>query len=199
VVSFSDVPTSHLFYADIQYLACRGVISGYPGNSFQPNSFTVRGQFAKIAVLGFGLAGYTPTAPTFGDVAASSVFYPYVEAAYQVGAITGLSAAQCAVLGLAVPCYGPNVVISRVEAAVIVQRISNYPPFAPTVPSFSDVPGGAFGYAAVEALANRSIIVGATCGSSICYRPNAAMRRGELSKLVHLAINPPSAASHSLK
>ncbi len=191
--SFTDVGNSSIFYSDILFLACRSAISGFPNGDgsfrFEPNSNTTRGQFAKIAVLGFGLASYTPTTPTFGDVVASSVFYPYVEAAYRVGAITGLSAAQCAVLGLVAPCYGPNVAISRVEAAVIVQRISNYPPFVPAGPSFSDVPAAAFGYAAVEALANRSIIAGAACGSSRCFRPNAAIRRGELSKVVRRAIS----------
>jgi len=49
------------------------------------------------------------------------------------------------------------------------------------------VPVGAFGYAAVETLLERGIIAGAACGSSLCYRPNFNITRGELSKVMHLA------------
>ncbi len=190
-ISFSDVLTTNIFYGDIQFLACRGVISGFAGGTFQPNSNTTRGQFAKIATLGFSLPAFTPTQPTFVDVASASVFYGYVEAAAHAGAVNGLSAAQCAALGTPGSCYGPNVLISRVQVAVIVQRARNYPTVTPTVPTFTDVPLGSFGYTAIQTLASRNIINGAACSGGVgtCFRPNDSIRRGELSKVVHRAID----------
>jgi len=190
-ISFSDVLTTNIFYSDIQFLACRGVISGFAGGTFQPNSNTTRGQFAKIAALGFSLPAFTPTQPTFVDVASGSVFYGYVEAAAHAGAVNGLSAAQCAALGTPGSCYGPNVLISRVQVAVIVQRARNYPTATPVVPTFTDVPLGSFGYTAIQTLASRNIINGAACSGGVgtCFRPNDSIRRGELSKVVHRAID----------
>ena len=188
-ISFSDVLTSNIFYTDIQFLACRGVIGGFPNGLFQPNSNSTRGQFAKIATLGFGIAAFTPGTPTFGDVPSGNVFYGYVEAAYHAGVVNGLAAAQCALLGQSNPCYGLNVQISRAQVAVIVQRARSYAVVTPSQPTFSDVPAGNFAYAAVETLARRAIISGGSCASGLCFRPNDNIRRGELSKVVHRAID----------
>ena len=190
-ISFSDVPTSNIFYGDIQFLACRGIVSGFAGGTFQPNANTTRGQFAKIASLGFALPAYTPSTPSFNDVAASSVFYTFVETAARAGAVNGLNPTQCAALGVASPCYGPNVQISRVQVVVIVQRVRAYTSFTPSTPTFRDVPAGSFGYGAVETLVGRGVISGAACvapQSGLCFRPNDNIRRGELSKVVRRAI-----------
>ncbi len=186
--SFIDVPTTNIFYSDIQFLACRGVISGFPGNTFQPNSNTTRGQFAKIATLGFGISPATPVTPSFSDVAANNVFYRYVEAAAAANVIRGASSAVCDELGVTAPCFAPNRNISRVQVAVIVQRARNYAVATPATPTFADVPAGTFGYAEVETLAARGIIGGGPCGSGLCFRPNDNIKRGELSKVVRRAI-----------
>jgi len=186
-IRFSDVPTSNLFYGDIQYLACRGIVSGANG-LFSPNANASRGQFAKIATLGFAIPAFTPTVQTFVDVAPASIFYGYIEAAFHAGVVNGLTASQCAALGTPGTCYAPNVSISRAQVAVIVQRAKQYSLFTPTVQTFSDVPVGNFAYAAIETLAHNNIINGAACGTSLCFRPNDNIKRGELSKVVRRAI-----------
>ncbi len=90
-LSFSDVLPTYLFYADIQFLTCLGIVSGYPDGTFRAASPTNRGQFAKIVVNGFGLAAFTPTLPTFSDVPTSYPFYPYIEAATHAGVMVGYS------------------------------------------------------------------------------------------------------------
>ena len=45
---FSDVPTSHLFHADISWLASTGITSGCGGGKFCPESAVTRGQMAKF-------------------------------------------------------------------------------------------------------------------------------------------------------
>ncbi len=186
-IRFSDVPTSYIFYGDIQYLACRGIVSGANG-FFSPNANASRGQFAKIATLGFAIPSFTPTSPTFVDVASGSIFYGYIEAAAHAGVVNGLTASQCLALGTPGTCYAPNVSISRAQVAVIVQRAKQYALFTPTVQTFSDVPAANFAYAAIETLAHNNIINGAACGTSLCFRPNDSIRRGELSKVVRRAI-----------
>ena len=196
-ISFTDVLTNNIFYDDIQYLACRGIVNGANG-LFRPNDSTKRGEFAKIAVLGFSIASFTPVTPTFNDVPSSNIFYGFIEAAAHAGVVNGLNAAQCAALGTPGTCYGPNVLISRVQVAVIVQRAKGYPLATPTTPTFTDVPVGAFGFQAIETLAARSIINGAACVApqvGLCFRPNDNIRRGELSKVVHRAIESNNATA----
>ncbi len=189
-ITFSDVPTTNIFYGDIQFLACRNIVNGANG-LFRPNDSTKRGEFAKIAVLGFSLPSFTPVTRTFVDVPSSNIFYGFIESANRAGAVNGLNAAQCAALGTPGTCYGPNVNITRVQVALIVQRIRNYNTYTPTSPTFTDVPVGAFGASAIETLAHEGIISGAACvtpQTGLCFRSNDNIRRGELSKVVRRAI-----------
>ena len=181
-ISFNDVLTSNLFYGDIQYLACRSIISGFAGGTFQPNANTTRGQFAKIASLGFALPSYTPITPTFSDVPTNSTFYGYIETAVHSGAVTGYPDGS----------FQPNQNVSRVQVVLITQRVKAYSVYTPTNPTFQDVPAGSFGYQAIETLVQQGIISGGSCSGTSgprCFRPNALIRRGELSKVVHRAVN----------
>jgi len=188
-LSFTDVPTTNIFYANIRALACAGIVNGLPNGDgsfrFEPNSNTTRGEFAKIVVRSYGLPRTTPATPTFRDVPASNVFYLFVEAAAAAGAITGYSDPASCPSG-ATPCYQPGARISRVQVAVMLKRVGQYPTVSPTSASFADVPGGAFGYSAVETLVSRGVVGGAACvsGSGQCFRPNDPIRRGELAKVV---------------
>src|SRR5206468_1990317 len=73
----------------VRYLYCKGAISGYQGNIFLPYNNTTRGQLAKIVVLGYSLAIYTPPTPTFNDVPTTNPFYQYIESAYHLNLISG--------------------------------------------------------------------------------------------------------------
>jgi hypothetical protein len=64
VPTFSDVPTTHTFYAWIETAYCHGVISGYSDGTFRPGNSATRGQIAKIvyeAILGHTPFCGTPT------------------------------------------------------------------------------------------------------------------------------------------
>jgi uncharacterized protein (UPF0264 family) len=50
--TFSDVPASDPFYAFVQTVYNRGVISGYADNTFRPNNNITRAQIAKITTIG---------------------------------------------------------------------------------------------------------------------------------------------------
>jgi len=191
-LSFTDVASDNIFYADIQALACTGIVNGLPNSNgtyrFEPNSNTTRGEFAKIVVRGYGLPRSTPAQPSFRDVPASHPFYLFIESAVAVGAVTGYSEPAACPSG-ATPCYRAGERISRVQVAVILKRVGQYPTLTPTIPTFADVPSSAFGYSAVETLVSRGAISGAACdGGGLCFRPNDPIRRGELSKVVRRAL-----------
>ncbi len=193
-ITFTDVPTTNIFYSDITYLACRGIVNGTGGGNFSPNANTSRGQFAKIAALGFGIAPFTPpSGQSFGDVPPGYIFYTFIETAFHAGVVNGLTTTQCNNLGVVPPCYGPNVNITRAQVAAIVQRARGYVIVTPIggAQTFTDVPASNFAFSAVETLASRNIINGAACaggGGGLCFRPNDNIKRGELSKVVRRAI-----------
>ena len=179
-------------------LACRGVVNGYAnGNGtfrFEPSGLSTRAQFTKMAVLGFSLVLLTPEQARFSDVPASSFYYSYIEGAAAVGAINGLNRDQCRQLAAAYPCFGPNVPISRGQAAVLIQRVRSYPLSTLVVATFADLPPGVFAYAEVEALYQRWVVSGGYCpgnGEVRCFFPGQSIRRGELSRILRRSLDLP--------
>jgi hypothetical protein len=75
-LSFSDVPATSTFYANIRCLACRGILSGYADGTFQPNNDITRGQIAKVVS---NAAGFNddPGAQIYEDVSPSNTFYAW--------------------------------------------------------------------------------------------------------------------------
>lgn len=180
-ISFTDVPPGYLFYSDIEFLACRGIVNGVGNGLYLPGNFTTRGQFAKIVTIAFSVPSFTPSSgQTFSDVPPSNFFYPYVEAAAHSGYLFGYANGS----------FRPDLRINRVETAVVIQRVRNYPAFIPATPSFLDIQPGDFGYVDVETLVHEGIINGGRCasGNGLCFRRNDFIRRDEMAKIVRRSI-----------
>ncbi len=172
--------TGYIFYNDISFITCRGIVNGYVDGLYRPNNNTIRGQFAKIVVRGFGIPSYTPASPTFNDVPTAYTFYPFIEAAVQAGVMQGYGSST----------FGPDRAVNRVETVVTLQRIRNYPLYIPTTPTFSDVPADSFGFNEVETFYHRGILSGQPCkaGSGTCFRRFDYIIRGEMAKVARRAI-----------
>jgi hypothetical protein len=65
------------------------VADGYPDGNFGPANPVTRGQFAKMAVNGLDLATVDPASATFKDVAKGSMFFTFIEGAYDENLISG--------------------------------------------------------------------------------------------------------------
>ncbi|MDQ2807275.1 MAG: S-layer homology domain-containing protein [Chloroflexota bacterium] len=105
--TFADVDSNSVFYQLIETAAAHQIVSGYtcggvnpqtganePCDSarrpyFRPSNPVTRGQLTKIVVIGAGWDLHTPTGPTFNDVPAANVFYPFIETAVCHGIISG--------------------------------------------------------------------------------------------------------------
>lgn len=92
-----------------------GVADGYPDGTFLPVVPVTRGQFAKMATRGLGVATADPGAPTFADVPASHLFFTYIEGAHAGGLIGGYQTGS----GLR---YRPQSNITRQQAMSILAR-----------------------------------------------------------------------------
>ncbi len=115
VQTFSDVPSSHIFYLWVERLASRGHITGYPCGSrpdepcdaqqrpyFRPFNDVTRGQLAKIAANAAGFTDMPPAVMTFPDVPLNDPFWIYIERLARRGIINGYECGS----GEINPCTG---------------------------------------------------------------------------------------------
>ncbi len=165
---FQDIPVGSTFFASINRLARRQIISGYecggagepcvaPGNLryFRQNAELTRGQLSKMTSIA---AGYTEavTGQTFQDIAPGSTFYDYVERLARRGIISGYTCG-----GAGEPCVAPgnkpyfrqNATVTRQQAAQFIAKAFFNAQITPnpTAPVISSGPTGTPGNCSLKA------------------------------------------------
>ncbi len=177
--AFSDVPVGSTFYANVQCLACRGIVGGYSDGTFRPSSYVTRGQMAKFIA---NAAGYTETIPsnrqTFTDVPASNSFWVYIERAVAHGVVGGYSDGS----------YKPGNSVTRGQMAKFVGLAAGYSDAIPANrQTFPDVAPGSTFWVYVEQVAAHGVVGGYTDGT---YRPTNRVTRGQTAKFIGNAFFP---------
>jgi hypothetical protein len=78
--SFTDVPASHPFYDEIEWLAASGVTGGFADGGFLPSAAVTRQSMAAFLYRYAGSPTFTPPgSPSFDDVALTHPFYDEIE------------------------------------------------------------------------------------------------------------------------
>ena len=108
---YSDVAANQWFNNAISTLSNAGIINGYEDGTFRPNAPITRAEFAKIAASFFSYAE-AEYQGLFSDVPATKWYALYVEAASDLGLVTGYPDGT----------FLPEKNISRAEACTIVNR-----------------------------------------------------------------------------
>lgn len=202
-ISFTDVVYPAWFYEPIMWMACNGIVSGYPDGTFRPGNPATRGQIVKIVVGAYELPLHTTSNPSFADVEAGSTFYDWIETASYFGIVEGY---PCG--GDGEPCnaendpyYRPNGNVSRGQLTKIIvlgAQVADplgWPLVTPPVATFVDVPVGSTFFAHVETAVAHGVLEGYPCGGpgEPCpgryFRPNGEASRAQLSKMVFVGVN----------
>ncbi|MEO8287330.1 MAG: S-layer homology domain-containing protein [Chloroflexota bacterium] len=198
-LQFTDVLPGSTFYPFVRCLTCRGIVNGYPDNTFRPNNSVTRGQLSKTVA---NAAGYSEPAGAqlFEDVAPGSTFYDFVQRlasrGYISGYLCGGPVEPCGVGSLAY--FRPNNNATRGQISKIVSNAAGLNDPA-GVQIFEDVAPGSTFYDFVFRLASRGYMNGYPCGGpdEPCstgnmpyFRPNANATRGQTSKIVGNAFFP---------
>lgn len=76
--AFTDVPSGHWAYTQVEAMTQKGVLSGYPDGSFRPNTGVTREEFCKMLMLAFALPAQSPSTSPFSDVAPTRWSYSYI-------------------------------------------------------------------------------------------------------------------------
>lgn len=122
---FSDI-SGHWAEKAIYLMSERNIVTGYDDNTFKPDKFVTRAEFAKILVNVFGFKAKSQV--NFEDINETDWFYPYVKVA----------ATNNIVLGYEGKFY-PNDEISRQDAVVMLYRcIENKMVFSNNTYQFKD-------------------------------------------------------------
>ncbi len=172
---FNDVFPNEFFYAPVNWLVSRNIVSGYADGTFRPYNNATRAQVTKMVVLGEGWQQINPVAPTFTDVAPGSTFYQYIETAVQHGIISGYSDRT----------FRPNADVTRGQLTKIVVSARGWMLNNPTTPTFSDVARGSTFYEYIETAVAHGILGGYSDGT---FRPANNATRGQISKILYNAL-----------
>ena len=112
---FSDVPDSHWGASSIHALCERGVINGAGNGKFLPDNAVTRAEFSKMLVGALFSDYQAAGRAAFADVSENDWFCNAVNAAAELGIITGNGNGS----------FLPNETISRQDMAVMLYRALN--------------------------------------------------------------------------
>jgi uncharacterized delta-60 repeat protein len=195
-VQFTDVPPGSTFYDFVRCLACRQIVSGYPGGTFGPGNNVTRGQLSKIVA---NSAGYAENQPgqSFEDVPIGSTFHQFIERLFSRGYISGYPCGgpnePCVPPGNR-PYFRPNNPVTRGQTAKIVASAAGLPAPPPGLWTFQDVPQGSTFWEWIESLSSSGAITGYPCGGEgepcippdnrYYFRPANNVTRGQSAKIL---------------
>jgi hypothetical protein len=188
-ITFTDVQPSDYYYYPVLYLYCRGVVSGYGNNTFQPGNNTTRAQLSKIVTLAEGWDIINSQQQHFTDVSPWDTFFSYIETAYSHGIISGYTCTS----GTPVPEAGclefrPGNNITRAQLSKVIVLAQGWTLYTPPTPTFVDVPATHAFYQYIETAYAHSVVSGYNDGT---FRPGNNATRGQIAKIVFSAVTQP--------
>ena len=118
VASFSDVPTSHFFFKEIEWMKAEGITNGLPNGTYAPNSSVSREAMAAFLYRFSDNPAFTPPGTaSFSDYPVGSLFFKEVEWLKSTGITTGNADGT----------YAPLGVVSRQAMAAFLFRQAHLP------------------------------------------------------------------------
>ena len=176
--TFGDI-SAHNNQPAIEALIARGIVDGMGDDTFSPDEYMTRAQFAAIVVRALGL---TPkTVDCFEDVYRDEWYAPYIGTAYSYGIVNGRSAET----------FDPNGAVTRQEAAAMLARAAKLCGMDAELENYEILNSLAqFGdYITVSDWAKESM---AFCysedildQSDLNIRPNRAVKRCEMAQMIY--------------
>jgi hypothetical protein len=174
--SFTDAPTSHIFYRFIETIFHHGITSGCGATGYCPDSPNTRGQMAVFLLRSKLGKGYVPPPAIgiFSDVPTNHQFAAFIEDLFNRGITSGCSTSPLA--------YCPEATVTRGQMAVFLLRTLLGNGYAPPAPTgvFDDVPVNDPFAAFIEDLAARAITSGCNTNPPL-YCPAAPNTRGQMA------------------
>lgn len=167
---FLDFENGHWAYEAVNALIAKGIVSGYPDNTFKPDDKVSRAEFVKMAAAAFGLQ--SDTQAEFKDVEKGHWCEKYISAAVSSGAVNGTGDGM----------FSPDAYITREDAAVIIYRLSDITAEEGNLNDSESI--SAYAREGVLKLVGGGIISGDENGY---FKPADYMTRAEAAQLIYKA------------
>ncbi len=171
---FADVPAGYWAYAAIARLASAQVVGGVDRTHFRPDRTVTRAEFAAMLARALALPIPTAPGPSFRDIAVTDWFYDAVVRTVASGHMVGLGQGV----------FGPDLGLTRQEAAAIAARAGAGWPIRPDLAgvSYADSASVAsWAYAAVMEATYKGLLGGFPDGT---FRPSRGLTRAEAAALI---------------
>ncbi|WP_242701633.1 peroxidase family protein [Arthrobacter cavernae] len=149
---FTDVPQDHQFSTEINWLARRGITTGFPDGTFQPLSSVSRAAMAAFLYRYSGSPEVVlPATSPFTDVPTDHQFFKEIMWLKDSGITTGFTPTT----------FAPDLAVNRKDTAAFIYRLAKEPDFtAPASSPFSDMTPASQFYKEVSWLASTGITTG---------------------------------------
>ncbi|PIC99159.1 S-layer homology domain-containing protein [Sporosarcina sp. P29] len=174
--SFKDMhkKTSSL-YVEVNYLADRGIISGYPDGKFRPNEPIAKKHIAAMLVQALDLPTTNLKDPNYKDVPKSHPYYNEIAAAYTAGLFSNAVN------------FKPESSISRAFMARLMSKAFNLKVHkkGEESPRYSDVPAHSEFHIDILRVSSNNIATGYPDGT---FKPNQLITRAHFSAFLARAL-----------
>lgn len=172
--TFSDVPETHEFYEDIEFLYSKDIVGGYGSTGkYGPEDLLTRAQAAKMIALAAEKEVSEDFETEFTDVPATLDLHEHIWALEEAEVVKGFGDTNE---------FRPARNITRGHVAVMLQRALKLKKGAVPV-LFTDLPkDDPEVKAAIEVLASNGVVKG--YGSTGLFKPNEPVTRGQFAKMV---------------
>lgn len=172
VKTFTDIPSTFLFFNEISWMANNLITTGYADGTFRPGQTLDRGMMAAFLYRFAGSPAIPAGPQRFPDVPTTHDFYNEIQ----------WLASQNITRGFADGGYHPYEQVNRDQMAAFMYRMNGSPAVPATAPVFPDVgPGNGF-YNEVRWLAAMGITFGFADGT---FRPGASINRDQVAAFIY--------------
>ena len=172
VKTFSDIPSTFLFYNEISWMSNNLITTGYADGTFKPGVTLDRGMMAAFLYRFAGSPAVPDGPQRFPDVPPTHDFYKEIQ----------WLAGQGITRGFADLGYHPYEQVNRDQMAAFMYRMNGSPVVRATAPVFPDVPVGSGFYNEVRWLADMGITFGFADGT---FKPGASINRDQVAAFIY--------------
>ena len=183
--SFADVFAGSAFATEINWLAAKGISTGWTVNGvrfFQPTANITREAMAAFVYRFSGSPAFTaPTRSPFVDVPVGAPFYKQISWLASKGIATGTRVAGGA-------AFSPKSSITREAMAAFLYRVAGSPASSSTASRFKDVPASAPFAKEINWLGAAGISTGwVTASGTRVFAPKSAVTRSAMAAFLYRA------------
>lgn len=172
--TFVDVKPSTMFFNEIEWLAKKGITTGWSDRTYRPTAPIQRDAMAAFIYRYAGSPEYTPPAKSkFKDVTPSTQYYKEIS----------WLAEQDITTGWADGTYRPTAPIQRDAMAAFLYRFAGEPAYtAPSSSKFKDMKTSTAFYKEINWLSSKGVTNG---WDDKTYRPTAAIQRDAMAAFLY--------------